>query len=159
MVRLMLNAGLRVAEVVNLKVRDLEPDSGRLMVRQGKGGKDRAVWVSDADVKLVEGYLAARPGAHGSQDHIFLNRFERKLTTRYLQWMLREYGEAAGIAKQLHPHMLRHTFATDLLRATKNLRLVQKALGHSDVKTTVIYTHIVDDELQDAMQNFRGGRE
>jgi integrase/recombinase XerD len=72
--------------------------------------------------------------------------------------MVGEVARAAGITyKEVHPHTLRHTFATDLLRATKNLRLVQKALGHERIGTTQIYLHIVDEELEDAMKNFRTG--
>lgn len=69
--------------------------------------------------------------------------------------MVVNYAEKAGITKKISPHTLRHSFGTDLLRDTKNIRLVQKALGHSDLSTTMIYTHIVDDELEDALKNFR----
>jgi integrase/recombinase XerD len=72
--------------------------------------------------------------------------------------MVGEVARAAGITyKKIHPHTLRHTFATDLLRATKNLRLVQKALGHEWIGTTQIYTHIVDEELEMALKTFRNG--
>jgi integrase/recombinase XerD len=87
---------------------------------------------------------------------IFTNLKGKPLTGRYIRWMVAEAAAAAGITyKEVHPHTLRHTFATDLLRATKNLRLVQKALGHERIATTQIYTHIVDEELEDAMKNFR----
>ena len=69
--------------------------------------------------------------------------------------MVKRYGERAGIRKDVHPHTLRHAFATDLYRQTKNIRLVQKALGHSNLSTTQIYTHIVDDELEAAMKQLR----
>ena len=69
--------------------------------------------------------------------------------------MVERYCKKAGIPKDIHPHTLRHTFATDLYRETKNIRLVQKALGHADLSTTMIYTHIVDDELEDALKTFR----
>ena len=77
------------------------------------------------------------------------------LSDRYLRVMVKRYGTKAGVLKDVHPHTLRHTFATDLYRETKNIRLVQKALGHADLSTTMIYTHIVDDELEDALKTFR----
>ena len=69
--------------------------------------------------------------------------------------MVKRYAKKAGINKDISPHTLRHTFATDLLRETKNIRLVQKALGHSDISTTMVYTHIVDEELEGALKNLR----
>ncbi len=67
--------------------------------------------------------------------------------------MVSRYSEKAGITKRVSPHTFRHTFASDLLRATKNIRLVQKALGYEDLSTTMIYTHIVDEEFEDALKN------
>jgi integrase/recombinase XerD len=69
--------------------------------------------------------------------------------------MVKRYAAKAGIEKNVHPHTLRHSFATDLYRETSKIRLVQKALGHSNLATTQIYTHIVDEELEDAMKSFR----
>ena len=71
--------------------------------------------------------------------------------------MIQTYAVKAGIDKRISTHTLRHTFASDLLRETKNLRIVQKALGHADISTTQIYTHIVDDELEQALKGFRTG--
>ena len=73
--------------------------------------------------------------------------------------MVKRLAKKAGIAKDVHPHTLRHTFATDLFRQTKNLRLTQKALGHSQISSTMIYTHIVDDELEEALKTFRAWRQ
>ncbi len=77
------------------------------------------------------------------------------MNPRYIQDMVKRYAKKAGINKDISPHTLRHTFATDLLRGTKNIRLVQKALGHSDISTTMVYTHIVDEELEGALKNLR----
>jgi site-specific recombinase XerD len=152
-VRLMLNAGLRSFEVLKLKLRDLEPTTGRLTVRQGKGKKDRVVWLGDADVTLVNEYLKIWPVTPAQA--LFLTLKGTPLHGRYVRAMLRKLSQAAGIDKNVHPHILRHTFATDLLRASKNLFLVQRALGHSNVQTTCIYLHLVDDELEDAFKNLR----
>ena len=78
-----------------------------------------------------------------------------KMNPRYIQDMVKRYSQKSGINKDISPHTLRHTFATDLLRETKNIRLVQKALGHSDISTTMVYTHIVDEELEGALKNLR----
>ena len=78
-----------------------------------------------------------------------------KMDTSNTRKMIKKYAKKAGINKKISPHTLRHTFATDLYRESKNIRLVQKALGHSDLSTTMIYTHIMDDELEQALKTFR----
>jgi len=126
----------------------------------GKGDKERIVWLGKADVKLIRAYLKARPGSQTHESHIFLNLKGKRVSSRYVPKMVAEAAATAGIdGKRVHPHILRHSFATDLLRATKNLRLVQEALGHEDLATTRIYTHIVNEELEKAMKNFRNGGE
>lgn len=158
LVRLMLNGGLRVSEVLNLKVKDLEIGTGQVRVI-GKGDKERIIWLNQADVKLVQVYLEVRPGGQAPDHFIFLNLKGARVSTRYIRRMVSGAAVEAGITgKRIHPHTLRHSFATDLLRATKNIRVVQKALGHNDLKTTQIYADIVDDEMEDAMKNFRNGR-
>ncbi len=156
LVRLMLNSGLRCSEALHLRRRDLEPSTGKLWVRQGKGKKDRGVWLCEADVNLLAGYMADQGGP---EDLIFTNLKGGPLSSRYVRWMVGEVARAAGVDnKDVHPHTLRHSFATDLLRNTKNLRLVQKALGHENLSTTQIYCHICDDELENAMKTFRNGK-
>ena len=150
MLRLMLNAGLRSHEVCDLRVSDLSLPSGKLLVR-GKGGRQRIVWLTDDDLVGLTAYLAeASPSGI-----MFQTGPGQKIITRFLRSMMAQARARAGLVKPSPPHLLRHTFATDLLRETKNLRLVQKALGHASIGTTQIYTHIVDDELEDAMRNFR----
>jgi len=78
-----------------------------------------------------------------------------KLDPRYIQRMVKRYAAKAGIEKDITPHTLRHSFATDLYRETSKIRLVQKVLGHSDLSTTMIYTHIFDEELESALKSFR----
>lgn len=150
MVRLMLNAGLRSQEVCDLRVSDLSLPSGKLLVR-GKGGRQRIVWLSDDDLTFIKSYLeAARPSGT-----LFTTGTGAKILTRYLRSVMAQARSKSGLIKPSPPHLLRHTFATDLLRETKNLPLVQKALGHASIATTQIYTHIVDDELEEAMRNLR----
>jgi len=146
MVRLMLNAGLRTQEVCDLRVSDLSFPSGKLKVR-GKGGRQRILWLGDEDLALAKSYLneAAPSGT------IFETGPGGKVCTRFLRSLVAQMAKKSGI-ERLHCHLLRHTFGTTMLRYTKNLVLVQKALGHSDIGTTTIYTHIVDDELEAAMK-------
>ncbi len=152
MIQLMLNAGLRSSEVLSLKVNDLDWMSGKLAVRQGKGQKDRILWINESDLELIKSWRERRPE---QSDLLFITLQGRQVSDRYLRAMVARVAAKAGIEKRVHPHLLRHTFATDLYRETKNIRLVQKVLGHEDLSTTMIYTHIVDDELEDALRNFR----
>lgn len=156
LLRLMLNTGLRAAEVLRVKTRDIDWSSGKLMVRQGKGKKDRSLWVGEEDLALLKLWIAKKAGVPESE-WLFTNRYGKQIIGRYLRRMVKRLATKAGISKDVHPHTLRHTFATDLFRQTKNLRLTQKALGHSQISSTVIYTHIVDDEMEEALKTLRDG--
>lgn len=151
MMRLMADTGLRVSEVLNLTVGDIDWMSGRLTVREGKGKKDRILWMNEDLLTLLQAWRDKRHNG----DSLFMTLDGEPMSDRYVRAMVKRLATKAGIIKDVHPHTLRHTFATDLYRDTKNLRMTQKALGHSDLSTTQIYTHIVDDELEDAMKTFR----
>lgn len=151
MLRLMLNAGLRSSEVLNLKVKDLDWMSGKLMVRQGKGKKDRTLWLNEEDLEILRKWRERKPEA----ELLFTTLSGGAINSRYLRALVERLGKKAGIEKHVHPHTLRHTFATDLYKSTKDLRLVQKALGHANIQTTTIYTHIIDDDLENALRNLR----
>lgn len=157
MIRLMLDAGLRAGEVVAVQPDHLKMRTGKLVVREGKGAKDRTLWVSDDVLDLMADWMERRP----ESPWLFPTRNGSQLETRYLRDMVQRYAEKADISEsdRVSPHTLRHTFATDLYRETGKIRLVQKALGHADVSTTMIYTHIVDKELKGAMTSFRGDRD
>jgi site-specific recombinase XerD len=148
----MLDCGLRAGEALRLEARDLDWQSGKLKVRQGKGKKDRVLWLNEGALELLRRWRERRP-TRGA--FLFPTLKGALLRDNYLRAMVKRYGQKAGIPKDVHPHMLRHTFATDLYRETKNIRLVQKALGHASLSTTMIYTHIVDEELEDALKKFR----
>jgi site-specific recombinase XerD len=156
LLRLMLNTGLRAAEVLNLKVSDIDLPRGKVMVKQGKGKKDRTLWIGVKDLGLLKKWLKFKAQLPESE-FLFTTRAGERLQDRYLRFMVKRLARQAGIDKDVHPHMLRHTFATDLLRKTKNIRLAQKALGHAQITSTQVYTHIVDDELEEAMKTFRAG--
>lgn len=152
-VQLMLYCGLRSGEVVAVRPEHVDIDTCRLLVREGKGGKDRVVWFSDEVRDLLVRWLERRPAS----DWLLSTRHATQVNTRYLRELVKRKALAAGIpeADLVTPHVLRHTFATDLLRETKNIRLVQKALGHANLATTMIYTHVADEELEKAMRRGR----
>jgi len=156
MLRVMLDSGLRLAEAAALRWRDVDLNTGKLMVRQGKGAKDRTLWLGDEDLKLLQHWRDRQAAAVGhAPEHIFTTMKGKPVSSRYVQQMVKRYTARAGIEKDVHPHTLRHSFATDLYRDTSKIRLVQKALGHKDLSTTQIYTHIVDEELEAALKSFR----
>ena len=154
MLRLMLNTGLRLAEVTALKWRDLDLTTGKLMVRQGKGAKDRTLW-AEADINRLRSLRERQAEVCGKCGHVFTTLQGKPLGHRYVQRMVKRYAAKAGIEKDISPHTLRHSFATDLYRETSKIRLVQKVLGHSDLSTTMIYTHIHDPEMEEALKSFR----
>ena len=155
MLRLMLNTGLRLAEVTALKWRDIDLTTGKLMVRQGKGSKDRTLWVAEADIDRLRSWRERQATACDTCEYAFTTLNGKALGYRYVQRMVKRYAAKAGIDKNISPHTLRHSFATDLYRETSKIRLVQKVLGHSDLSTTMIYTHIFDEEVESALKSFR----
>lgn len=151
MLRLMLNLGLRASEVLNLKIKDIDWMSGKLMIRQGKNRRDRTLWLNEEDLDLLRKCREKKPEG----DLLFTTLAGGRIDDRYLRAMVDRLAKKAGIGKNVHPHTLRHTFATDLYSQTKDLRMVQKALGHANIQTTTIYTHIIDDDLEDALRSLR----
>lgn len=157
MIKLMLDTGLRLSEATSLRWKDLNLLTGELMVREGKGAKDRQLWVGEGNIERLREWKERQVEETGKQPkYVFTTLEGKQLSSRYVWGMVKGYSQKAGIDKNVSPHTLRHSFATDLYRETKNIRLVQKALGHSDLSTTMIYTHIVDEELEGAMKSFRG---
>jgi len=157
MLRVMSNLGLRVGELVALETRDLDVQRGVLKVRMGKGRKDRLLYFNQDDLALVAAWLSKRPKFIDGNPHgkVFVTLKGGSLDTRYVRAMVGRYARRAGIIRRVYPHLLRHTFATALFRQSRNLMLVRDALGHSDIGTTQIYTHLVNEELEAAMRDFR----
>ena len=159
-IELLFSSGLRVSELVNLDRGHINSARGEFMVR-GKGGKDRPVFVSPDAAAWVEKYLAARQdnipalfvSYSGNQKADMSGNF-RRLNARSIQRMISRYAKLAGIIKHVSPHTLRHSFATDLLANGADLRSVQAMLGHSNVSTTQIYTHVTDPQLKKIHQQF-----
>jgi integrase/recombinase XerD len=151
MIRFMLNLGLRSSEVLNTMVLDIDWTSGKLLIRHGKGKKDRIVWINEEDLEVIKKWKETKPPS----PFLFTTLKGNKINGRYMRAMVKRRAKKSGITKDVHPHLLRHTFATDLLRSTKNIRLVQKALGHASLSSTMIYTHVYDEELEAALKSFR----
>jgi len=150
MIELMYSCGLRVSELCGLRVSDLQREEGCLRC-VGKGNKERLVPVGRQALEAVQHYLReARPEllGEGSSPYLFLGQRANCMNRAGVWKLLREYGRAAGLRKSLTPHMLRHSFATHLLDRGADLRSVQLMLGHSDISTTQIYTHVVEERLK-----------
>jgi integrase/recombinase XerD len=150
MLELLYGTGLRASELVNLRVEDVQRDAGFLRCT-GKGDKQRLVPVGRAALAALEQYLrGARPKLLRKQlsPILFLNRRGRRLDRIAFWRLLQAYGRRAGLRGRLSPHKLRHSFATHLLERGADLRSVQLMLGHADIATTQIYTHVVQDRLK-----------
>jgi integrase/recombinase XerD len=151
--------GLRVSELVKLRLADINLEAGYL-VTVGKGGKQRLVPLGEAAVAAIRSYVeTARPHflrpRHGaSPDAVFLTRLGRRMTRQAFWKILGAYTRAAGIRKEISPHKLRHSFATHLVERGADLRAVQAMLGHADIGTTEIYTHLSRAHLRTVYDRF-----
>lgn len=149
--------GLRVSELLALTLAHVDLEDG-LVTTMGKGRKERVVPVGDEAVAWLRRYLAtARPAlAAGARatPRLFLNARGTPLTRMGFWKLLRAYGRAAGIARAISPHVLRHSFATHLLERGADLRAIQMMLGHADLSTTQIYTHVLDERLRAVYERF-----
>lgn len=152
MIRLMLSVGLRCAETLNLKIQDIDLVSGKLHIKQGKGAKDRILFLNVEMLSLMQ---LMRERRKVESEHYFTTLKGERLDARYVRAMVKRYKLRAGIMRKCSPHTLRHTFATNLLKETGNIEIVRKALGHADISTTGIYLHATDTELESALKGFQ----
>jgi integrase/recombinase XerD len=148
LIEVMYAAGLRVSELISLKQADVDVQAG-LVVCHGKGSKERRVPIGKSAIHWLQQYSAIRSGyGKPTSPYLFLNR--GKQITRQFAWsMIKRYANKAGV-KDISPHTLRHSFATHLLQRGADSRSVQALLGHSDISTTQIYTHITDRHLRNS---------
>lgn len=159
-IELLFSSGLRVSELANLDRSHINTKRREFMVR-GKGQKDRPIFISHAAATAVDSYLAKRTD---TLVPLFLNYSRnsatstdgsfRRLTPRSIQRMVEKYAKLAGITKHVSPHTMRHSFATDLLMNGADIRSVQSMLGHSNISTTQVYTHVTDAHLRDVYEKF-----
>ena len=158
----LFSTGMRVSELCSLDRNKIDVNRGEVGIR-GKGGKIRVVFLSDNTKKYLKDYIDKRPDADEAlfiripKSKIFNKDSDLRLTPRSIQRIIKKHSIKAGImGKNVSPHTLRHSFATDLLRNGADIRSVQAMLGHSSVTTTQIYTHITDKALRETHKKFHG---
>jgi len=150
MLELMYAGGLRVSELVGLELANVNLNQGVVRI-SGKGGKERLVPLGEEAISWVQRYLReARPALMNGQSHplMFVTARKQGMTRQAFWHAIRKHAQSAGISQRVSPHMLRHSFATHLLNHGADLRVVQLLLGHSDLSTTQIYTHIAREGLK-----------
>lgn len=146
---MLFSTGLRVSELCSLQ-NDLDLHLDEFSIR-GKGGKVRVVFLSDEAKKAVRDYLALRKDM---SEALFVSSSATPLTKRSIERIVKKYAIIAGISKKVTPHVIRHVFATDLLSNGADIRSVQAMLGHANIGTTQIYTHVTDKHLRDIHKKF-----
>ncbi len=150
-IELLYSCGLRVSEAITLRMSDIYFAEGVLRV-MGKGSKERLVPLSEVAQKRIEEYLQVRDSKGYNEEVLFLNNRGRALTRVMLFTMIRQYAAACGIVQKISPHTFRHSFATHLLEGGASIREVQQMLGHENITTTEIYTHLESSHLQDVVE-------
>jgi site-specific recombinase XerD len=143
-------AGLRVSEITGLNMESLNPETREIRV-VGKGNKERIVLIGIPAAEAISTYVnSVRPAFVRSKKNkaLFISKFGIRLVDRRMQKILKHYSGLAGINKNVHPHILRHTFATHMLNGGADLRVVQELLGHNDLSTTQIYTHVTKQQAR-----------
>ena len=153
----MYSCGLRVSELVNLEISNLYPDVGFIRVI-GKGNKERLVPIGDEAVKHIllykdheRSHVVAKKG---HENILYLNRRGNRLSRVMIFYIIRDAAERAGIKKNVHPHTLRHSFATHLVEGGADLRAVQEMMGHESITTTEIYTHLDRSFLRQTLEKY-----
>lgn len=153
---LMYATGLRISEVISLEFKNIDYDECIIRV-MGKGSKERIVPVNDYAIKYLKEYIDNyRPELVKNEinNYIFLNNHGRMLTRQGIFKMIKNYAALKNIKKTIGPHTLRHTFATHLLENGADLRVIQELLGHSDISTTQIYTHLTKEALHNEYKKY-----
>lgn len=159
MLTLMYSCGLRVSELISIKISDLFIKES-LIKCKGKGSKERVIPINDYACSILQTYIQESRKYllenKKSSAYLFLNRQGNHLSRVYFWKMVKKYAVKAGIKKEIYPHTLRHSFATHLLENGANLRIIQTLLGHANITTTQIYTHISSSSLQESYSKYRG---
>jgi len=161
---LMLNMGLRVSEVANLKPGDTNLTKRKIRIINGKGGVDRDLIIPEALVDLLKEWKKRKPEnskyffttIKDRRNSSFASKKGKQLSVRYIQEAIKRYSSKAGINKNISPHTLRHTFATEYYRQTKDIETLRRILGHADISTTTIYITLANIDVENGMKAFKG---
>jgi integrase/recombinase XerD len=156
MMELLYSSGLRVSELCDARLENIDLDSGFIRVT-GKGNKTRLVPVGKPAASAIRSYLAReRPELVTKKTgaEIFLSIRGKKLTTPRIRQLIKQYAARAGLEVNVYPHLMRHSFATHLLGGGADLRIIQELLGHADISTTQIYTHVENSGLKAVIKKF-----
>ncbi|MGP6220887.1 site-specific tyrosine recombinase/integron integrase [Caldiplasma sukawensis] len=154
-IRFLLSSGLRVSEMCSLKVEDIDLNEKTVRVESGKGDKDRIVLIDDDTVKALVEYREENLKYGRISPYFFTSQKGGKYNTATIERIVRETSQAAGIRKKITPHTLRHTFATEILKNGGDIRFIQLLLGHSNIGTTEIYTHIDSGAMKELYMKYR----
>ena len=146
---MLLDSGMRLSELAGIDMKDISKDCGTVKV-YGKGGKERQVFLDTEAATSVSAYLIFNRPEPRREDRLFLTRDGYPLTAIRIQKILEIIGKKAGLQQRLSPHKLRHTYATWSLRNGANLEYVRRTLGHTDIKTTEIYLHLSNRDIEEA---------
>ncbi len=150
MFELFYSSGIRLSELAQLNLTDIDLTDKTLMVRSGKGGKSRMLPIGSKAVAAINTWLEHRiKSITSTETALFISTRGTRLGQRSIELRLKQWCKKKGIAEHIHPHMLRHSFATHLLESSQDLRAVQELLGHSNISTTQIYTHLDFQHLAD----------
>ena len=150
---LMLHCGLRLSEITNLRPGSISLTKGKLRVVSGKGNKDRDLAIPEYLVDLLEAWRKIRPKG----DYFFSTLEGKKISDRYIQQMVGRYARKAGINnKKISPHILRHSYATQYYKQTKDIETLRRILGHTDIGTTTIYITLANIDVENGMKSFKG---
>ena len=154
MLALMHRCGLRVSETCGVHLRDVDWKAGEIRIRPevAKGGREAVVYLDATTLDLLKRWKAIRRRHAAGQPWLFTTLRGGRVDRHYVWEMVARYARKAGLDRPVHPHMLRHSYATELLREGFNVREVQVLMRHADIRTTAIYTHIYDAELREKIR-------
>ena len=159
MLETMYSSGLRVSEIINLEVKNVNLNRGVIQV-YGKGAKERKVPLGDYAIEYINKYIREVRNKNPKKDskYLFLSKYGTPITRQYFFKMIRKYALIAGIDRPISPHILRHSFATHLLENNADLRAVQEMLGHTNIATTQIYTHVSSRRMTSIYDSYMKGK-
>ncbi len=153
-IKMMLDGGLRLSEVINLRPGDVNFQTGTLIIQENGSKEQRTLWLGEDTLELLKRWLKIRSDC----EYLFCTLKGGRLDDRYIREMVKRLALRAGIKINIFPQSLRHTFAADLYRKTRNICIVQQALGHVDLSTTMIYANLIEEDLEEALKFFRAGQ-